>query len=192
MLSVEVEGIDGGVPLHILLVIRNVLCTHTEGKLKIFQDVPLVLQVDAQLVVAHHTRWRGVVVEAIGERHGVRCLTVQEAVKTVEAVVARTVTHVVVLCLHMLETETSRDLVATGIVSEVIRQVRGLRIHHVVVGEQLISRTDIRLEHTFIIHDVNEGEVAGVGATTVIEVRIGEEQLVGCLRTETTVQIGRE
>ena len=97
----------------------------------------------------------------------------------------------------MFETEASRDLMGTCIIGEVIRDVCGLGIYYVVVGEQLITSTDIRLIHLLTIsaltvHNIDEREIVRVRITHVVHVGVGEQQLVGSLLTETTVQISRE
>ena len=61
------------------------------------------------------------------------------------------------------------------IISEVISQVSGLRIHHVVIAEQLVAGTDIRLIYLlagriFSVQDIYEREVIGVRIAHVVKI----------------------
>ena len=63
----------------------------------------------------------------------------------------------------------------TCIISEVISQVSGLRIHHIVIAEQLITSTDIRLVNlltgrVLTVQDINEREVIRVRVAHVVQI----------------------
>ena len=198
--AAEVQVIDGVVAHQVVVVEGDHVETDTARQFQVLQDVPLVLCIQAILVEHHFSIRVGLAVVAVGQTYSLGSRTVQEVVQRTVAVITRTATHVGVVGQLVLVAEARGDLVLAGIVGKVVGHGEHLVLHAVVVREQLVAQAHVgrqALGHRTVgsrlvaTHDVDEGEGRRVGAAHVIDVRIGEQQLVGNLVAKTAVQVSR-
>ena len=171
------------------IIVLHVVEADASSNLQVVAGIPLVLQVETVLIEADGRGRHRCTVEAVGKGHAHGGCTVHEVFHAGIAVVTSTHNQITVFGLLVLKANTSHEFVLTEIVGEVIVDGEHLVAHAVAESIQLRTKRNIR---TVILHDVDEGEVGGIGTTRVVHIRIGDEQLVGSLVTETAVQVGRE
>ena len=198
--TAEVEVIDGVVAHQVVAVEGDHVKADTARQFQVLQDVPFVLGIKAVLVEHHFSVRVGLAAVAVSQTYSLGSRTVQEVVQRTVAVITRTATHVGVVGQLVLVAEARGDLVLAGIVGKVVGHGEHLVLHAVVVREQLVAQAHVgrqALGHRPVgrrlvaAHDVDEGERRGVGAARVVDVRVGEQQLVGNLVAEAAVQVGR-
>ena len=90
----------------------------------------------------------------------------------------------------MLEHHSGSNLVLTQIIGDIILDVPDGVMNSIVIGKQLIAKSDVVV--VAAVEDINEGELRRVGTTDIIELRIGCQELVGEILCKTAVQIDRE
>ena len=71
----------------------------------------------------------------------------------------------------------------TGKESKVIGNIRNLILHTVVIGEQFVTGTHIWFQNLVTIfvpacHDVDKGERRRIGATHILDIGVGKQQLI--------------
>ena len=133
MIATEVACVDLIITCDILVVEDDIVGTETVGQLQAVGSLPLILQVQANLVVAHGAGRIADAIIAIGERYCIGRLHVEEVVHALETVVTRTVTQIRVVGIDMLEAGTGSELMRTHVEGEVVRDVGSLGLHTVVV-----------------------------------------------------------
>ena len=139
MTTAEVEILDSVVRDDIILVEHQVIEADTRRELEVVADVPLILQVQAELVEGD-VRGSLTTVVTIVDSHSLRSSTVQEVIDRTITIVSRTTAQITVVGGLVLEVESCRDLVLGQVVSEVIRHGGDLVGHTVQVREQLVTQ----------------------------------------------------
>ena len=87
----------------------------------------------------------------------------------------------------MVPVDTGSDLVVASEVGHVIGSIEHLVLHTIVIGEELITKAGERnevagcLEVFVTTHNVDVRERVGVGTALVIDVGVGENELVAHL-----------
>ena len=159
-------------------------------------DAPVVLEVEAGLIEAHPGGGLGLAVIAVSQGHGLRHAVVQEVLQGGIAVVAGTVAHVVVVRHLVLEAGAGGNLVGAGVPGEVVLHGKGVVVHRIGPGEELVTRADVRkhLDHraggsVCIAEDVDVRELLGIGTADIADHGISGEELVGEDVRQAAVQV---
>ena len=193
----ELNVIDCIVTSKVIIVESQVIKTDTIGELQFVSDIPLILRIEAQLIEGNLSIRIALAIETVCNGERLRTGLVQEVLNAVVAIVTRTITHIGIICHLVLEVETSGNLVGGEIEGEVVSDAGNLVLHTVVIGEKLVTQRHIGFHDLITIgvltgHNVDEGELAGIRATHILDIGIGEEQLVGNLLSETAVEVSRD
>ena len=188
------QGEDGVVRDDVAVIEEEVVDTQAGGQLEAVGGVPLVLHIEAGLVV-HHAAGRVVahqVLVTVGEVHRLRGGTGHEVLQGVVAVVTGTVAQVGVVSHLVLVGEASGDLVGAGIVGEVILDVDDVVVVTVLPGEELVTEGHVRGDGPGAIEDVDEREVGRIRTAGGIELGIGGQELVRHVVRQAAVQVQGE
>ena len=91
----------------------------------------------------------------------------------------------------MLEVEACHQLMTAHEVGHVVSNRSGLVAHAVAWCTELIAQCDVRLGRPRCIGliDVNEGEVRRITIAHIVDIRIGEQQLIGEVLREAAAQV---
>ena len=181
----EVVCEDGCVGSDIAIIKNEIVETHAIGELELVVHVPLVLQIEADLVEGDLCVRIEFSVPAVSDGEGFG-----RAVEDIDdgglvgpgiTVVAGAVTHVSVIGELVLIVESSDELVISHEVGHVILDGPDLVVDTVVPGEQLITEGHVRLPYTLVVllDDVDVRERGGIGTADVLDVGVGDKQLVG-------------
>ena len=159
---VVVESLDGGVGKEVAIVEEEAVDAQAVGELEAVGDVPVVLGIYAELVVAHACCRLRLAVVAVGETHDLGRGSVEEVVHRAVAVVARAVSHVLVVVHLVFIAYAGHDLVGAEIVVDIVLDVQRCGVHGVVPGEELIAEAHVLDVVARAVLNVDEGELAGV------------------------------
>ena len=185
----------GGVVGHnIGLVEGKVVEAYAIGKLELVVDVPLILCIESDLVEVNPCCGLFLSVEAPVECHLYRSLSCIEIAQAGKTVGTGAVTHVGVECHLGLEADTCGDLVVSHVVGNIVLDVQSCVLNIVAIGEELISEVHVRLAGVILAkvacENLHEGEEIRIGTAHVLDVGVGDEQLVGEIVGETAVEVG--
>ena len=111
------------------------------------------------------------------------------SVVPVVAIVTRSVAHILVVGHLVLEADTTHDFVLAKVVGQVVLDVPNGVVDSIVPSEELVAECHVVVA---ALRDVNEGELAGIGAALVVELREGGEELVREIVGQSAVQVERE
>ena len=194
--AAEVEVIDGLVLHDVVVVVEDGVETDAGSQLEPVGDVPLILGIHAELGELD-TGGRGLVAAVtIGKGNSLRRFPIQEVIEGAEAVVTGAFTHVSVIGELVLEAGACGQLVGTGIIGDVVLDVEDAVVDTVVPGEEFVTRGDVRIQReglTLVVgvrlHDVDEGELGGIGTADILDVGVGREELVRQVRAEAAVEV---
>ena len=189
MASAVVEIVDGFVGHEVSIVKEESVKTQSIGKLEVLGGVPLVLCIDAGLVEGYSCL--GVVVAsiAVGQAYHLGCSSVDEVIHAAIAVVAGTVTHVLVVGHLVLVGYSAGDLMTAGGVDELVLEVEDIVVHGIVVAEQLVAQRHILGVGVRAVLDVDEGELGRVTASHIVYLGECGEELIGQTVAQTCVQV---
>ena len=105
-----------------------------------------------------------------------------------------TITHIGVESHLGLEADASGNLVVAHIIGNIVLNGESCVLDVVTIGEQLVAEVHIRLIGIICAKvsckNLHEGEEAGVGATYILYVGIGDKQLIREIVGETAVEVG--
>ena len=116
-----------------------------------------------------------------------RTVSSKEVLNAGETIVTSTITHVGIAGSLAFPVDTGSNLMVARVVGQVVGGIEHLVLHTVVVGEELVTNTGERnevargFEVLVTAHNVYVRERVRVGTTLVIDVRIGENELVAHL-----------
>ena len=199
MLAIVVKVIDSLVGHQIVVVEEQSVYTETVGQLQVVKDVPVILQVDAELVEPHTCCGIGLTVITVSKSHDLRIAVEEECgiqhtvhphiVGSIEAVVTCTVTHIHIVGHLVLEADTCGEFVVLHIIGSIVLDVPDRVVNGVVIGEQLIAEGHVVV---VVFRNVDMGEHSRLRVTDIVELRIGEQQLVRQIVCETAVQVEGE
>ena len=194
VLVIIVQCQDGVVGHQVAVVKEQSVQTQAVGQLEVAGNVPLVLCIDAGFVELHACSGLGLAAVAVGQAHDLGSGSVDKVIDAVVAVVARTVAHVLVVGHLMFKGQTAHHLVVAIVPGNVVAQVPDGVVHGVIPGEQLIAQRHVVVAVALIVHhgDVDEGELARVAGTHVIQLGVGGQELVGEVFLQAAVQVQRE
>ena len=190
----EVVGKDRLVGSDVGFVEEDGVEADTCSHLKIVIDSPFVLSVSAQLVEGNLCVRVEVSVPAIGDGEGFR-RTVQHIddvclIGPRITIVHRTVTHVRVVCELVFVVHTGGDLVSAHGVDQVVLDGHDVVVHTVIPGEEFVTEGHVRLPFfAVLLDDINVRERVGVGTADIVDLGVGDEQLLGEVVGETAVVI---
>ena len=195
LLAAEVKSQDSVVGHEVVVVVEDGVQTETGGHLELFVDVPLVLAIETNLGEADTGRRSFLAVITIGKGHDFRSLAVHKVVNALEAVVTGAFTHIGVICKLVLVAEAGGELVVAHEIGDIVLEVQYTVVNTVVPGEELVTCGDVGNQRVGALvvrvglHDINEGELVRVRTTDILDVGIGDEQLVGQVVAEAAVQV---
>ena len=133
-------------------------------------------------------------VESPVESHLERSFSCVEIAQAGETEGTGTVTHVGVECHLGLEADASGNLVVTLVVGDVVLDVQSGVLNVVAICEQLVSEVHVRLGCVIFTEvageNLDEGEEIRIGTAHVLNVGIGDEQLVREIVGKTAVEVG--
>ena len=186
MAAVIVVIIDGIVGHQVVIVEEQTVETQTVGQLQVVHDIPVILQIEAQLVELYTCSRVRLAVVAVCQGNNLRNASVEEVVHRGITVVAGTITHIHVVGHLVLEADTGGEFVGTHVVGHVVLDVPNGIVNGIVPSEQLITQCNVVVA---ILQDIDEGEVSRVRGTLVVQLRIGGQELVREVIGETAVQV---
>ena len=192
MTAIVVDVVDGFVGHQVVVVEEQGIETQAIGQLQVVEDVPVVLQIEAQLVVLHAGSRLFLAIVTIGQTDDLRRCTVEEVLHREVAIVARTVTHILVVGHLVFVAQTAHNLVGTHIVGDVVLHVPDSVVNGVVPGEELVTQGHVVSRVARTVKNVDEGELVRVSTTDIVLLRIGSEELVREALCQTAVQVDRE
>ena len=94
----------------------------------------------------------------------------------------------------MLKRQTTHDLVVTIVPGDIVTQVPDGVVNGVVPGKQLITQSHVVVLAAILVGhgDVDEGELARVGGTDVVQLGEGGQELIREVVSQAAVQVSRE
>ena len=108
-------------------------------------------------------------------------------------IIERAVTHVSIVGELVLVVDTCGDLVCTDGVDQVVLDGEDVVVHTVVPGEELITERHVRLPFcAVLLDDINVRERGRLGTADVVDLGVGDEQLLGEVVREAAVVVEGE
>ena len=188
-LRIVSQSLDGGIGHKVTIVEEQAVNTGTVSKLELVSGVPLVLDIDSELVETDTGSGLELTVVTVSKVDDLRSGTCQEVIEAAVTVVTGTVTHVLVVSHLVLVVDTTHDLVVAFIPGQVVLDVVVDLIDGVVPGEELITESHV-VVLLGVVKDVDEGELLGsAAADRVLNLGICGEELVGKIVGQTAVKV---
>ena len=156
------EVLDGLVGHKVVVVVEQAVETETIGELKLVTYLPVILGIDTKLVRLHAGCRLGFAVIAVSKADNLRSSAVNEIIDGFVAIVACTVTHVLVVGHLVLEVDTGHKLMAAEEICKVILYVGNGVVHSVVPCKELISESHVVVVVASLVRseDIDERELA--------------------------------
>ena len=176
MITVIVEVIDSLIGHQVFIVEEQTVETQTIGELQVVEDVPVILQIETELIELYTSSRISLAIVTVGQSHDLRCAVeersrIQDAVHphivgSIVAIVTSTVTHIHIVGHLVLKADTGSQLMRIHIISHIVLNVPDRIVDSVVVGKQLITQSHVVVA---ALRDIDEWELAGVCSTDIIE-----------------------
>ena len=194
---VEIE--DGIVSHQVRIVEEQTIQTKTISQLELRSHLPFILSVDTSLVILYAGSRIVVATITISQTYNLWDTTIQEVVEALVTIVTSTITLISIVSHLVLIVETGDDLVLTEIVSYIVLNIPYSIVYGIVPGKQLITQSHIVVGTISIscsintllstIKDIDEWELRRICVTSIIQLRVCEQELVRQIICETAVQV---
>ena len=176
MITVIVEVIDSLIGHQVFIVEEQTVETQTIGELQVVEDVPVILQIETELIELYTSSRIRLTIVTVGQSHDLRCAVEERSriqdtvhphiVGSIVAIVTSTVTHIHIVGHLVLKADTGSQLMRIHIISHIVLNVPDRIVDSVVVGKQLITQSHVVIA---ALRDIDEWELAGVSSTDIIE-----------------------
>ena len=143
MTAVVVQFLDGIVGHQVAVVEEQTVQTQACGKLEVVGGVPLLLTIDTYFMETDTCSRSLLAIIAIGQANNLGCCTVDKVIHALVAIVAGTVTHILVVRHLILITDTSSNLVVASVVCNVVLDVEHGVVHGIVPCKELVAQSHV-------------------------------------------------